>query len=512
MTHLSLRFTIMHLVLIIVIISVILLWVWHRWSERRIIQIGTKVGAHKLQLILGFGPILTPATIIKNFQDYCQKLGPNHIRYLGPFPTYVTIDPEIIKDILTSKVASNKGKVYNGFRHIFGNGIVTTRVNKWQPHRRLLDVAFKLPKMIEFMPIFQKKMTKLFAEMDKCHVMENSYDILVFCREYTIRISGETMLGRDFDKNKSLDLKQFAKQISGLLAYVSDTSFNVFYRIKQILELADKTIYKEARQTMTLMRRLIAEAYKYYATRLRNDPEYVDSHCIAVAHHFNEAIESNELEEDLAISNMMHLFAASFETTSSTLYFTMLMLAMHPEYQAKAYAEICQLFPDNDSGEFNISYEHITQLTYLDMFIKETMRLFPTIPFIGRIAFDGNLKLSNDIVIPKYLEMGIDIYELHRSKGIWGPQADKFNPDNFLPVNVKARHPYAFIPFAKGKRSCIGIRYAEIALRIAMTKIIKRYKFSTTAKLEDLVVHNHMSLYLANHPPLTIEKRRNLTT
>ncbi|XP_073831136.1 probable cytochrome P450 313a4 isoform X3 [Musca autumnalis] len=441
MTHLHLKFIIMHFILIIVVISVASLWLWYRWHDRRIIQIGLKLGSHKLSLILGFGHIVTQAR------------------------------------------------------------------DEWQRHRKLMDVAFKLPKIIEFIPIFHKKMTGFFAQLDKCHVMENSNDILVFCREYTISVSGETMLGRNLNKNKSLDLKLFAKQISGLAEYVSATLFNVVYQTEHFLKIADKTIFKEARQTADLMRSLIDGAYKYYSTGLRNDPEYLDSPDIAVARHINDAIESNELEKDLAISSMMHLFAASFETSSATLYFTILMLAMHPEYQAKVYAEICKLFP-----EFNMSYEHTKQLTYLDMFIKETMRLFPTIPLFGRISIEDNLKLSNGIVIPEGLRTAIDVYDLHRSKDIWGPQANKFNPDNFLPVNVEARHPYAFIPFSKGKRSCIGMRYAEIGLKVVMAKTIKRYKFSTTAKLEDLVVHNHLSLHLVNPPPLTIEKRINLSS
>ncbi|XP_073831134.1 probable cytochrome P450 313a4 isoform X1 [Musca autumnalis] len=507
MTHLHLKFIIMHFILIIVVISVASLWLWYRWHDRRIIQIGLKLGSHKLSLILGFGHIVTQATILKDIQDKSKKFGPNFIWYTGPYVEFITIDPKIVKDILTLKALSNKGIEYNGFRHIFGEGLVTMPGDEWQRHRKLMDVAFKLPKIIEFIPIFHKKMTGFFAQLDKCHVMENSNDILVFCREYTISVSGETMLGRNLNKNKSLDLKLFAKQISGLAEYVSATLFNVVYQTEHFLKIADKTIFKEARQTADLMRSLIDGAYKYYSTGLRNDPEYLDSPDIAVARHINDAIESNELEKDLAISSMMHLFAASFETSSATLYFTILMLAMHPEYQAKVYAEICKLFP-----EFNMSYEHTKQLTYLDMFIKETMRLFPTIPLFGRISIEDNLKLSNGIVIPEGLRTAIDVYDLHRSKDIWGPQANKFNPDNFLPVNVEARHPYAFIPFSKGKRSCIGMRYAEIGLKVVMAKTIKRYKFSTTAKLEDLVVHNHLSLHLVNPPPLTIEKRINLSS
>ncbi|XP_073831097.1 probable cytochrome P450 313a4 isoform X2 [Musca autumnalis] len=448
---------------------------------------------------------------MKTYINDCQKLGHNFVSYVGPYSHFVTSDPESIKDILTSKTTRHKSKLaYKGLRHALGQGIVTMPDKEWQSHRKLMDVAFKISKIVEFLPIFHKKMPRLFEELDKCHVMENSYDVLVHCREFTMSITGETMLGRDSDKT-TVNVKHYAQLITSILEYVSEIMFKTTYQFKYFVKLADITLFRKQRKILHFLDSIINEAYKYYSNEIQNDIEYLDHQDIAVAKYLNKAIESNILERELAISSMKHLFGASFETTSTTLYLTILMLAMHPEYQEKTYAEISQLFPDNDGGEFKMTYEHITQLTYLDMFIKETMRLFPTIPMIGRIAIGGDIRLSNGLVIPEGPEIMINIYNLHRNKNIWGPEADTFNPDNFLPSNVEKRHAYAFIPFAKGMRNCIGMRYAELSLRVAMAKIIKRYKFSTTANPEDLVLHNRIALHLANHPPLTIVKRKQLS-
>lgn len=128
------------------------------------------------------------------------------------------------------------------------------------------------------------------------------------------------------------------------------------------------------------------------------------------------------------------------------------MLAMHTDIQEKAFDEVCDVFPNID---FDVEYEQLDKLTYLDMVINETLRLLPSIPIIGRQVAEDTV-IAHDIVLPRGMQIIIPIYNLHRRKDIWGPDADIFNPDNFLPENINQKHLYAYIPFSKGNRNCIG--------------------------------------------------------
>lgn len=145
---------------------------------------------------------------------------------------------------------------------------------------------------------------------------------------------------------------------------------------------------------------------------------------------------------------------AAFETTALTITYTLMHLAMFPEYQQRVYEEILSVFPN--TGDFEVTFEDLQKLEYLEIVLNETMRLMPPLPLTLR-KMTEDVMLSNGVVLPKGLQTCISIFHTHRSKEIWGPDAHMFNPDNCLPRNLHDKHPYAFIPFLKGKRNCIGV-------------------------------------------------------
>lgn len=126
---------------------------------------------------------------------------------------------------------------------------------------------------------------------------------------------------------------------------------------------------------------------------------------------------------------------------------------MFPEYQQKAFEELYSIFPDQN--DFNVTYSNTQDMIYMDMVLNEAMRIMAPVPIVSRQT-SHEVKLSNGITLPKGVQIAIDIFHMHRRKDIWGAKACQFNPYNFLPSNLENKHPYAFIPFTKGIRNCIG--------------------------------------------------------
>lgn len=104
--------------------------------------------------------------------------------------------------------------------------------------------------------------------------------------------------------------------------------------------------------------------------------------------------------------------------------------------------------------EENITYAELNGLKYMECVIKETLRLYPSAPFIARYS-DNELVTKTGVIIPKDVNVYIHIYDIHRNPKHW-ENPEKFYPDRFLPANSINRHPFSFVPFSAGARTCIG--------------------------------------------------------
>lgn len=229
----------------------------------------------------------------------------------------------------------------------------------------------------------------------------------------------------------------------------------VYWKIGFLRELVKIFKLRDVTKGVTMYKNLILESWNILKTNNTNDSSYLPERN-STLDYVLKGVQENLIQEHEIPNEMIHLFLAAFETSSTTSYFVLMLLAMHPKYQELVYNEIQSILPADSN---DLSLEIVDQLTYLEMVINETMRVIPTVPMIIRNVSNENVTLSSGVTLAVGQRIAIDIFSLHRSKKIWGPNAETFNPDNFLPSNIATRHPFSFIPFAKGQRFCIGNNY-----------------------------------------------------
>ncbi|XP_044740005.1 probable cytochrome P450 313a4 [Chrysoperla carnea] len=210
---------------------------------------------------------------------------------------------------------------------------------------------------------------------------------------------------------------------------------------------------------------------------------------------------SNFTEEQLRNETNLMIFAG-YETTAISLSYVLLHLAVYKDIQTKLYNEILEVVGDINVDSINV--DDLPRLKYMDMVLKESMRIISTIPVISREA-SKDIKIGN-YTIPKGTNILIPIFTIHRNPEYWENPL-KFDPERFTAENIKNRHPYVYIPFGAGPRNCIGGRYAWIFMKTTLVALLSRYEFHTDINLDTLQFEAAISMKLINGYPVRITPR-----
>ncbi|KAL1465041.1 hypothetical protein WDU94_004636 [Cyamophila willieti] len=160
------------------------------------------------------------------------------------------------------------------------------------------------------------------------------------------------------------------------------------------------------------------------------------------------------------------------DTTSMSLCWTLYLLAANQDVQDKIVSEIEDIFGSLECNE--IQNEHLKKMEYLEKVIKESLRLYPSVPYISRwLEYDLQL---GEFTIPAQSNIAIVTYWLHRNSEIY-PDPEKFDPERFSKENSAARHSFAYIPFSAGPRNCIGQRFAMLEEKVVLIQLLRKFKF-----------------------------------
>ena len=177
---------------------------------------------------------------------------------------------------------------------------------------------------------------------------------------------------------------------------------------------------------------------------------------------------------------VMDLFGAGSETTSSVITFAINYLIRYPEIQQRVQEEI-----DNVIGGGQASLEDKPRMPYTDAFIHEVLRH-------SCITYTSPHSTTEDLEFHGYhLPAGTTVYPniswiMNDPKHWEAPE--QFNPDRFIDAESgKLKKNERFIPFALGKRYCLGQQLAHHQLFLFLVGLLQSFSFSTPLASPELV-------------------------
>jgi len=175
---------------------------------------------------------------------------------------------------------------------------------------------------------------------------------------------------------------------------------------------------------------------------------------------------------------------------------TLLLLGMHQEIQDKVRDELFDIFGDSDR---DATIEDLTAMRYLEIVIKESLRLYPSVPAITRVI-KNTLKL-NKYSIPPMTTTIVYPYILHRNQDIF-ENPEKFVPERFLNEDNKSKFLFGYIPFSAGARNCIGQKYALLQMKTVISTVLRKSRFETMGTIEDIETSTQLITRIETAPKM----------
>lgn len=127
---------------------------------------------------------------------------------------------------------------------------------------------------------------------------------------------------------------------------------------------------------------------------------------------------------------------------------------------------------------------------YLDAVVKESLRLRPVIPGVGRVVRGQPFPLG-DYLIPPGVEINPSIRMIHRRADLY-PAPAAFRPERFL--GPDAPDTYTWLPFGGGTRRCLGASFALAEMRIVLGRVLARAELRSADPEVDAVQFRGITL------------------
>uniref|UniRef100_A0A672U8R0 Cytochrome P450 3A n=1 Tax=Strigops habroptila TaxID=2489341 RepID=A0A672U8R0_STRHB len=399
--------------------------------------------------------------------------------YDGRQPVVAVMDPQIIKSVLVKECYST----FTNRRHIdiagiLNNAISLAKDEQWKRIRTVLSPTFTSGKLKEMFPIMKHYGEVLVKNIQKQVEKDNALSVKDVFGSYSMDVVTSTSFGVNIDSmNNPKD--PFVREMQKLTRFdFLDPLFILTFVCPFITPLLVK-------MNVSLFPGDAVDFFMRSISKIKQDREK-EAHkgrvdflqlMIESQHSNNHGTnEANHSDKEILSQAFIFIFAG-YEPTSNMLCYLAYELATHPDVQQKLLDEIDTVLPNKAP----LTYEAVMQLEYLDMAVSETLRLFP---IGGRIERTCKKDVEiNGVTIPKGTIVMIPPYTLHHNPEYW-PNPEEFRPERFSKENKENIDPYTYLPFGAGPRNCIGMRFALLTLKAAITILLQHFTCQTCKETE----------------------------
>jgi cytochrome P450 len=362
---------------------------------------------------------------------------------------------EHFKHVLVAKV-DNYGKYFDGLTPIFGKSMITVDGALWQKIRMPQQPAFQPKMFAEYLPYLLSSVQDKERDLARHAISGETINLL----EETWGLAASMICKALFDREVPFDPHRVFGAVKAYTDVVNHRDLRLRKVKGEFTEVPPEEVAANAITSwLTIPPQLLGAVPRDHRERT----------LLAMLNEARADPNRPEFDTQQVLDEMKQYLWAGTETTALTLTWCLYLLHLNPEVAARIRQEGESVY-----GDRTPTWDDVHALSYTRAVIQETMRLYPPVWSLIRVAnaedeIGGHKILPGDKIV-------LCPYIVHHSAKYWD-DPEKFDPERFNPENMKKRAPYSYLPFSAGKRACIGGALSIVENTLALTQLLRRFRF-----------------------------------
>ncbi|KAF2430664.1 cytochrome P450 [Tothia fuscella] len=381
-----------------------------------------------------------------------------------------TIEPENVEAVLSKQFSDfGLGLRSPSFYPLLGSGIFTQDGPEWKHSRDLLRPQFVQKRSENF-----EQLRTSVKDLIECLPQNGVMDLQPLFFRLTFDTTTFLLFGKSMCSLQSEDVAgqemEFADAFNLAQDYLSHRS-----RLGKYYWLMNDRAFRNACKTC---HRFVDDAVRSAVANFASQGESVEGES---THTFLNALIQKTSNPKILRDQCLNILLAGRDTTACLLSWTFRLLARHPRVLEKLRAEIGTTIGVGTSAP-QPTRNDLKKMFYLNLVIKEVLRLYPSVPINGRTAVKmttlprgGGKDGKSPILVRAGEGITYLIYAIHRRKDIYGSDAEEFRPERWKDQKLKDVG-YGYLPFNGGPRVCLGQEFALMEAGYTIVRIIQQFR------------------------------------
>lgn len=397
--------------------------------------------------------------------------------------------PDHVQHVLVdARTRYGKGVIWDKTRPLVGDGLLTSEGEEWRRRRRVAQPSFSRSSLAGLVDVLAAAVSGVLADWEPPATAGNEIAVFSEMKRLTLSMVLRALFG--------VDLADEPDEVAAAVTTTIEVTNRRIQAPTPYLPWLYRLPTRTNRRFDHEMRILDRVVDGLVTQRLRSDrdqgtPDLLDV-MLAAADAEGTAFARQQLRDD-----MMTLVLAGHETTATALAWVFHLLARHPDVEDRLAAEIETVLSGRTPSAADLG-----ALTYTEAVLNESMRLYPPVWALPRVALEDDEVSGHRI--PRGDTVLLVPYVTHRHPDFWS-DPERFDPDRFLPENAGSISRWAFVPFGAGQRQCIGNHFAVMEAKIVLAMVMQRFRLRSRPGVE-VVPNPYLTLRPRGTMPMRVER------